>query len=256
MLRVLLPLAAVIAALPAHAAPVTYNFSGTIDSLFQDANGSTGPFAAGQRFTGTVVYDFSAIAWGYDAITTPDWVLSFRNTPLVSLTYSVALTSGTYDYNVPTQNLQDQAWQYAAVAQGAAGWNGVELRTHNYPKGWVGNPPSMPVPADAYIGAYSPHSAYLTISKYGDPSVLADRSGDLDLQTLFGNTGSGRFSTRFSDSSLWLLGTERIDIGFSGSLDSVTRASAAVPEPATWAMLIAGFGLVGATLRRRTVRVA
>lgn len=33
-------------------------------------------------------------------------------------------------------------------------------------------------------------------------------------------------------------------------------AAAAVPEPATWAMLIAGFGLVGAGMRRRsTVRV-
>lgn len=30
-----------------------------------------------------------------------------------------------------------------------------------------------------------------------------------------------------------------------------TLAIAAVPEPASWAMLIAGFGLVGATLRRR-----
>jgi hypothetical protein len=32
------------------------------------------------------------------------------------------------------------------------------------------------------------------------------------------------------------------------ALDNV---SAAVPEPATWAMLIAGFGLVGGALRRR-----
>ncbi len=31
---------------------------------------------------------------------------------------------------------------------------------------------------------------------------------------------------------------------------------AAVPEPASWAMLIAGFGLVGATLRRRRVAIA
>jgi hypothetical protein len=29
-----------------------------------------------------------------------------------------------------------------------------------------------------------------------------------------------------------------------------------VPEPATWAMLIAGFGLVGATVRRRRAAVA
>ncbi len=30
------------------------------------------------------------------------------------------------------------------------------------------------------------------------------------------------------------------------------RIPAAVPEPATWAMMIAGFGLVGVTLRRRS----
>ncbi len=32
--------------------------------------------------------------------------------------------------------------------------------------------------------------------------------------------------------------------------------TAAVPEPATWALLIAGFGMVGATLRRHTARYA
>lgn len=36
----------------------------------------------------------------------------------------------------------------------------------------------------------------------------------------------------------------------SGSL--IPHQAAAVPEPAAWAMLIAGFGLVGASLRRRS----
>ncbi|PZO87467.1 MAG: hypothetical protein DI623_14690 [Sphingomonas sanxanigenens] len=31
---------------------------------------------------------------------------------------------------------------------------------------------------------------------------------------------------------------------------------AGVPEPATWAMLVAGFGLTGFAMRRRTKRVA
>jgi len=30
----------------------------------------------------------------------------------------------------------------------------------------------------------------------------------------------------------------------------------AVPEPATWAMMIAGFGLVGGAMRRRSTKVA
>ncbi len=37
--------------------------------------------------------------------------------------------------------------------------------------------------------------------------------------------------------------------------DIVERALTPVPEPATWAMLIAGFGLVGATARRARVRM-
>jgi hypothetical protein len=55
---------------------------------------------------------------------------------------------------------------------------------------------------------------------------------------------------------------------FPGSINSVTTggrfgpnfqfrdAGGAVPEPSSWAMLIAGFGLVGAVARRRRVAVA
>ena len=42
------------------------------------------------------------------------------------------------------------------------------------------------------------------------------------------------------------------------ALDNVRFTTAAVPEPATWGMMIAGFGLMGASLRyrRRSVKVA
>ena len=40
------------------------------------------------------------------------------------------------------------------------------------------------------------------------------------------------------------------------NLSITSTATAAVPEPATWAMMIVGFGLVGGVLRRRAGRVA
>lgn len=40
------------------------------------------------------------------------------------------------------------------------------------------------------------------------------------------------------------------------SANSQSQVLAAVPEPATWAMMIAGFGLVGGALRRRSTNVA
>lgn len=47
--------------------------------------------------------------------------------------------------------------------------------------------------------------------------------------------------------------TTPADLGNPGRFPVVT---AAVPEPAAWAMMIAGFGLVGGTLRRRTLVLA
>jgi hypothetical protein len=34
------------------------------------------------------------------------------------------------------------------------------------------------------------------------------------------------------------------------------RGAGAIPEPATWAMMIGGLGLVGASLRRRAAKVS
>lgn len=44
--------------------------------------------------------------------------------------------------------------------------------------------------------------------------------------------------------------------GVGGYLDNITISSVAVPEPATWGMLILGFGLIGASARRRRSHMA
>ncbi len=58
------------------------------------------------------------------------------------------------------------------------------------------------------------------------------------------------FSTAFSGGTPGL--------GFYGQtrIDNFSDGAAAVPEPATWAMLIAGFGLAGSLLRRRRAALA
>jgi hypothetical protein len=52
---------------------------------------------------------------------------------------------------------------------------------------------------------------------------------------------------------------EREQVGFGAygiGVDNIVIDQAVVPEPATWAMMIAGFGLVGAGLRRRKAAIA
>ncbi|MFD1789864.1 FxDxF family PEP-CTERM protein [Sphingomonas floccifaciens] len=49
--------------------------------------------------------------------------------------------------------------------------------------------------------------------------------------------------------TLFVSGTSGGDAAFAGTLSFASTS--AVPEPATWAMMLIGFGAVGATMRRR-----
>lgn len=44
-------------------------------------------------------------------------------------------------------------------------------------------------------------------------------------------------------------------IGSNGFSGTATFSAAAVPEPATWGMMVVGFGLMGAVMRRRSVKL-
>ena len=116
--------------------------------------------------------------------------------------------------------------------------------------------PDAIVFASAYDGAYDPASPannYLgdegASGNYfpGDPSffdIVVPMGGTLTLVFNDVGLGDGPFSYQVSAFS-----STEYDENFQS-------APADVPEPATWAMFIGGFGLVGAAMRRRrTVRV-
>ena len=73
-----------------------------------------------------------------------------------------------------------------------------------------------------------------------------------NLQTFLAPTGSTRLFLAVADS----IGSS---VGNVGALDvtyTATGPTAGVPEPASWALMIAGFGLAGAALRRRGASAA
>ena len=75
-------------------------------------------------------------------------------------------------------------------------------------------------------------------------------------------TGSGSFSplTVSGLTTLQILLTNTVPIGLgsvgAGTPGSFTFNAAAVPEPASWAMFIGGFGLVGSAMRRRRTSIS
>jgi hypothetical protein len=71
--------------------------------------------------------------------------------------------------------------------------------------------------------------------------------GALTLASLSPNLFSGQQIYFASD----LVSTKAGFIGNTGNVGATLQPTSAVPEPATWAMFIGGFGLVGGAMRRR-----
>ncbi len=106
------------------------------------------------------------------------------------------------------------------------------------------------------------HSTQINSSCCATPnpfSVLNHTSGDLGLSA----TGDYGLSLAYDLGDLAEGGSASFTyayavgdaIGDTGSPDPMPPVGA-VPEPATWAMMIAGFGLCGGALRRRRVRAS
>ena len=238
-----------LAASPAVAAPTTYQFSGRLTQAGL-STGSVNPewaFADRDAFSGTLVYDPAAVANSYDYIDTPDWKLSFHTTPVVSLSYTIQTATGSFTASPAV------AGSYAAVGAATApgNWTGVDLRFQNYP---LDGTPQFPVPAGEFVGDWYAHSSFLSLFDYNS-QPLTDTGADVDLAALFAAlpVNPFAFSVRFSDPSRWneTPGIERIDGILYGQIDSFAAVSGAVPEPATWAMMILGVGAVGGAARRR-----
>lgn len=71
-----------------------------------------------------------------------------------------------------------------------------------------------------------------------------------DVSALGGSLNSILFARNGNENANGLPFIAGITTAFEG------RVTAAVPEPATWAMMIAGFGLVGGAMRRRSTKIA
>lgn len=70
-------------------------------------------------------------------------------------------------------------------------------------------------------------------------------------ETGFGTTVAYRY---FSDGAFSKVGSYTDKLSSTGAnLTVSTSVSSAVPEPATWAMMIVGFSVVGFSMRRRTI---
>lgn len=148
-------------------------------------------------------------------------------------------------------------------------------------RGWA---PSSPLKATLTIGgvgSYSfgddygttTHVNGLGVPSYGFDQIYHYTSTDLDYLNAYvvsyvndfvatsSNTAILYYDVQPTDTSFGTFYLFREGVGdsygqFIVSNVTIAEAAEAVPEPATWVMMIAGFGFVGAAARRQRIRVA
>jgi hypothetical protein len=136
----------------------------------------------------------------------------------------------------------------------------LTLHTSNAPDNWwgahIGDGTSTPQTFNWHDGADNAYGAYVTLSKlgggsfnlssfdylaYGDFAVSAIGYSTLNLPGYESGTATANF-----------LNVNSVTFYGSGSqqLDNI-NVTAGVPEPASWAMMLVGFGAVGGAMRSR-----
>ena len=112
----------------------------------------------------------------------------------------------------------------------------------------------------ANFNSSTPISGFLSLTT-GGPVVSFDLTNITDINRVASTgalflTGRGviNFSGYDATPGTFTLNTQGSNIvSFSGSIIADAVTPPAVPEPATWAMMILGMGAVGVTMRRRNV---
>lgn len=92
--------------------------------------------------------------------------------------------------------------------------------------------------------------AEFQIQSDGAGTLTINTAGGLSEVFNFGSTGSNRFSID-AGSAVITSATVTSIAGFNTFRQLRLGAIAPVPEPATWAMMLVGFGILGGALRRR-----
>lgn len=231
-LALAIPLAGALSMSAAHAAPVTYNFAGTINMLTeQQTNGAFlsvayaelggSHLALGEKVIGSITFDAANAEFMTDD-SSPD------------------SPNSNYSYNVPTFSLQYQTesggYSFSSFP-GGPGW----ATTSNQPTGDAVGFQSTSF--NQQLGLDLLNQVFFGI---GDPSGQLLSSAALPAS--FGAAGPG---TASSVTGIFRTTDFGSVINYSATMTSLTPVVMAVPEPETYAMMLAGLGMLGMAARRR-----
>ncbi len=105
------------------------------------------------------------------------------------------------------------------------------------------------------VGDLAALTLFSGAAQVGQVTVVLNRNDLMDQSiSYFGNVFDSWTFAYTDAAGNPFTGGGGANVGLIEIIDNI-EFGAAIPEPATWAMMIAGFGLVGGAMRRRSVKV-
>jgi hypothetical protein len=213
----------------ANATIMTATYTGTVTSGFDITGlfGVAGANLAGERFT--VVYTYDTAKAGSSHFQDASEELIYGGTqygpPNPGIDAKVTIGSGTVDVLAGFSS-------YFITSQGAPAYTEHKI---------------VQTSTGAFPGASSHISVDTTLFTGSVPNRLADPFSGTPSGP-FAAFSSGVFQDIVYDPQTGYAAEAKANL----TVDHLTVAAAGVPEPATWALMLIGFGGLGATLRRRS----
>lgn len=214
--------AGLLAAMPATAAVKIARFTGTVVSGYDETGVFAAPFTDLAGYSWVATYTYDKTLGGY------------LETDGVSYEYSI----GGFNYGFPVSPIISASITINGVTRSVGGTSSARVYTSNLP----------------YVSHYAQdesNNGLTSVNNYiqifNDP-IGAPASLDQNFGPVAATNGYGWADWATYD---YTTGTyTELASAYLGT-DAVYSVGNAVPEPASWALMIAGFGLVGTALRRR-----
>ena len=165
-----------------------------------------------------------------------------------AFTFAATFTQAVY---LNTAGTLDFYFQVLRTGPGSLSDNEIKSFTVGGFEGWLVDAYEVLADPDGadplFVVANNPGGSTSTFGRTGDDSVLSTAFGSNGLT---GTENSATYVFRTNATNYDRVGTFGIIDG--SSLQGLTFSpTSAVPEPMTWALMLAGFGFVGAAMRRR-----
>jgi PEP-CTERM motif len=178
-------------------------------------------------------------------------LLASTSVPGTALTFAGVMRSAVYRNTLGTL---DFYYQVARTGAGTVGNQMIDAFTAADFSNFL---------VDGFVSAADPDGAGFFTAAFNPPSstTTTGRSATgVTLQTNFGI--NGLMDNEISATYIFRTNATQFTAGTFGVIDGSSYSgiafapTSAVPEPASWALMLLGFGVVGSALRRRNVRAA